>query len=61
MLLGIGEHGSFRSENAPVLIDDKDIQVKIHFIAETNISHIDFLSMQMPRHSVRDRLACINN
>lgn len=50
----------FHAPNAKVLLIEEAVPSKIRFINEPNVSHMDFASMQLLQHSVRDRLAYIN-
>ncbi|GBN12633.1 hypothetical protein AVEN_132280-1 [Araneus ventricosus] len=50
----------FDSLNAPVLLVDKAIEVKICLVREPYVSKIDITLIHKLQHSVREIIACIN-
>ncbi|GBM40734.1 hypothetical protein AVEN_162195-1 [Araneus ventricosus] len=50
----------FSSRNAPVLLVDKAIEVKICLVREPYVSNIDITLNHKLQHSVREIIACIN-
>ncbi|GBN02814.1 hypothetical protein AVEN_221982-1 [Araneus ventricosus] len=50
----------FGSPNAPVLLVDKAIEVKICLVREPYVSNIDIILNHTLQHKVREIIACIN-
>ncbi|GBL79931.1 hypothetical protein AVEN_28973-1 [Araneus ventricosus] len=50
----------FGSPNAPVLLVDKAIEVKICLVRELYVSNIDITINHKLQHSVREIIVCIN-